>query len=75
MTKLELAQQIVEALQWHHTRQAAQSRSRYRVMPGIVYEACPMCGGVRPSDFAMSEWDLRDIGHGFDCPIGRFLEE
>lgn len=76
MTKLELAQQIVEALQWRHTRQAAQGRGTYQQRaPGLVYEACPMCGGVRPSDAALSEWGRRDVGHDYNCLIGRFLEK
>jgi hypothetical protein len=74
MNKLEMATQIIKALEWSETRQGAAPRRGS--VPGTMYPACPFCGGVMPRRFQSPDGiDPKDVGHSFECLIGRFLTE
>lgn len=70
--KIKLARAAIETFEWSSSRQAAQRRQTSA--PGMIYDACPACGGVKPSDFVFEDWKRYEVGHSYDCVIWKFLE-
>lgn len=70
---LGFRKKILKDLEWLSERQGPSGRGNRRI-PGMIFPACPVCGGVKPEEHAKNHFSPEDIGHSPDCGLSHAIK-